>query len=254
MKKKLFILIMQITIIILLFATTEKKNTIKKDSTASKETVFIDTCIYETTALVSTISTYSETTTTTIQETSTTSAPETNTTITNTEGSTKKTTNTTTKISTTTTTSKTTTAITITKTTTSITKATTTTTQKKESNNMDLVGTFKLTYYIPTSKQNPNTLVGGSGRKLIDCSVGDGTVKGSVACRAVYEKYGYKYNGKRTMIYLDVPNFKSLTGYYYVDDCCGGKSTVDIYYNSKNNCPFKNIGVIRGAKCYIVNY
>jgi hypothetical protein len=45
-----------------------------------------------------------------------------------------------------------------------------------------------------------------------------------------------------------------LTGYYYVDDCCGGKSTVDIYYNSKNNCPFKNIGVIRGAKCYIVNY
>lgn len=240
MKKKLFILIMQIAIIILLFAITEKKNTIKNDST---ETVFIDTCVYGTTAWVSTISTYPETTTTTIQETNITSFPETNTTITNTESSTKKTTNTTTKRSTTTTT---------TKTITSTTKATTTTTQKKESNNMELVGTFKLTYYIPTSKQNPNTIVGGSGRKLIDCSVGDGTVKGSVACRAVCEKYGYKYNGKRTMIYLDVPNFKSLTGYYYVDDCCGGKATVDIYYNSKNNCPFKNVGVIRGAKCYIV--
>ena len=67
------------------------------------------------------------------------------------------------------------------------------------------------------------------------------------------KNYGYSYKGKQTTIYMDVPNFPELSGYYFVDDCSGGDYIVDLYYSNKNNCPFKNQGVIKNAMVYVVN-
>ena len=139
------------------------------------------------------------------------------------------------------------------KTTTKESTTTQTSTSSSADTNIVEVGTFKLTYYIPGSNQSSEGLRGGSGRKLIDCSTGT-DVKGSVACKTVFDKYGYSYNGKRTMIYLEVPDMLCLNGYYYVDDCCARNGVIDIYYSRKSNCPFKDIGVIRGAGCYLVEY
>lgn len=95
---------------------------------------------------------------------------------------------------------------------------------------------------------------GGSGRSLIDCSWGDGTVKGSIASSYLYYNYGYNYNGKRTMVYLEVYGYPSMNGYYYLDDCDAGNSNViDFYYTYNSNCPFQYQGVV-GVSCSIVNY
>lgn len=208
----------------------------------SKSELNLSIYISSTTAFVDNV-----TTTTT---TKTTSRTETTTTITNT--STK---NSSSKITTktSTTTSATTTKATTAKTTTKESATSKTTTSSSADTNIIEVGTFKLTYYIPRSNQSSEGLRGGSGRKLIDCSTGT-DVKGSVACRSVMEQYGYSYNGKRTMIYLEVPSMTCLNGYYYVDDCCARNGVIDIYYSRKSNCPFKDIGVIRGARCYLVKY
>ena len=96
--------------------------------------------------------------------------------------------------------------------------------------------------------------IGGSQRQLIDCSIGDGTVKGSIASSYLYGNYGYNYNGKRTMVYLEIENHSQMNGYYYLDDCDAGNSNViDFYFLYESNCPFQEQGVVQ-VDCYIVNY
>ena len=94
---------------------------------------------------------------------------------------------------------------------------------------------------------------GGSGRQLIDCSQGDGKVKGSIASRYLYDNYGYNYNGKRTMVYLEVEGYSSMNGYYYLDDSCavGYNNVIDFFYLYNCNCPFQYQGVVK-VDCYIV--
>jgi len=95
---------------------------------------------------------------------------------------------------------------------------------------------------------------GGSGRQLIDCSQGDGTVKGSIASSYLYHNYGYNYNGKRTMVYLEISGYPSMAGYYYLDDSDAGNSNViDFFYLYNSNCQFQYQGVV-SVDCYIVTY
>lgn len=94
---------------------------------------------------------------------------------------------------------------------------------------------------------------GGSQRQLIDCSIGDGTVKGSIASSYLYRNYGYNYNGKRTMVYLEIEGYPSMTGYYYLDDCdAGNPNVIDFFFLYGSNCPFRRQGVVQ-VDCYIVN-
>lgn len=114
----------------------------------------------------------------------------------------------------------------------------------------DFVKTFnRCTYYA----YGHGGLCGGSGRSLIDCSYGNGTVKGSIASSYLYSNYGYNYNGSRTMVYLEVSQYPQMTGYYYLDDCCAFylNDTIDFYYDYNSNCPFQYQGVI-SADCYII--
>ena len=95
---------------------------------------------------------------------------------------------------------------------------------------------------------------GGSGRSLIDCSYGSGGVKGSIASSYLYRNYGYNYNGKRTMVYLEISGYPSMNGYYYLDDSDAGNSNViDFYYTYNSNCQFQYQGVV-SVDCYIVSY
>lgn len=95
---------------------------------------------------------------------------------------------------------------------------------------------------------------GGSGRQLIDCSYGDGNVKGSIASSYLYYNYGYNYNGKRTMVYLEVAGYPSMAGYYYLDDCdAGNPEVIDFFYLYNSNCQFQYQGVV-SVDCYIVTY
>ena len=149
-----------------------------------------------------------------------------------------------------TTTTTITTTTTVTTTTKTEEKTTTTTTKKKTE--LVSVDIFDLTYYIPRPDQSADGLCGGSGRELIDCSKGNAGVMGSVACKRIFEKYGYSNNGKRTTIYIDVPEMPELTGYYFVDDCCSSNCVIDLYYSTPSNCPFENIGVIHNAMCYVM--
>ena len=108
------------------------------------------------------------------------------------------------------------------------------------------------TYYCGSYGTN-----GGSGRQLIDCSVGDGIIKGSVASYFLYTELGYNLNGNRTVVYLEFPEFPAMNGLYYLDDCSSGETiyaneTIDFFYTSASNCPFQNIGVIT-VKCYLIN-
>lgn len=94
---------------------------------------------------------------------------------------------------------------------------------------------------------------GGSQRQLIDCSIGDGAVKGSIASSYLYRNYGYNYNGKRTMVYLEINGYPQMNGYYYLDDCDAGNSNViDFFFLYGGNCQFQEQGVVQ-VDCYIVN-
>lgn len=115
----------------------------------------------------------------------------------------------------------------------------------------NFVKTFTRGTYYCYEKTN---VCGGSGRLLMDCSIKDDEIKGSVACKYVYEKYGYNYNGARTIVYLDIPEMSDLSGFYFVDDCCGRYDTIDFYFTYKANCPFMNQGVLTKISCYIVPY
>lgn len=95
---------------------------------------------------------------------------------------------------------------------------------------------------------------GGSQCQLIDCSIGDGTVKGSIASSYLYRNYGYNYNGKRTMVYLEIEGYSQMNGYYYLDDCdAGNPNVIDFFFFYGSNCPFQRQGVVQ-VDCYIVNY
>ena len=102
------------------------------------------------------------------------------------------------------------------------------------------LGTFKGTYYA--GKSVP--CKGGSGRTLIDCTVGGNGVKGSVASRYAYEKWGYKANGGRTKLYLEIKGHESMNGWYYVDDCNAVSSIIDFYFYKNSNCPWQKAGVV----------
>ena len=105
---------------------------------------------------------------------------------------------------------------------------------------------------------------GDSGRELIDCSVGDGIIKGSVASRFLFDELGYNLHGNRTVVYLEIPEFPEMNGLYYLDDSSTSEDmivdgvpidayeTIDFFYTNANNCPFQNIGVV-AVKCYLVN-
>lgn len=94
---------------------------------------------------------------------------------------------------------------------------------------------------------------GGSQRQLIDCSIGDGAVKGSIASSYLYRNYGYNYNGKRTMVYLEIIGYPQMNGYYYLDDCdAGNPNVIDFFFLYGSNCPFQRQGVVQ-VDCYIVN-
>ena len=113
----------------------------------------------------------------------------------------------------------------------------------------EFVKTFsKGTYYC----YEQTGVKGGSGRTLVDCSVGTYTIKGSVACRYIYNLYGYRH-GSHTVVYLEIPDYPDMNGYYFVDDCCASYNVIDFYYDYKNNCPFKDQGVLSNINCYIVN-
>lgn len=108
------------------------------------------------------------------------------------------------------------------------------------------------TYYPGWEAYGSTQVYGGSGRLLMDCSIKDDEIKGSVACKYIQEKYGYNYNGVRTIVYLDIPEMPELSGFYFLDDCCGRYDTIDFYFTYKANCPFMNQGVLKTITCYIV--
>ena len=110
------------------------------------------------------------------------------------------------------------------------------------------------TYYPGWEAYRSTQVYGGSGRLLMDCSIKDTEIKGSVSCKYVYEKYGYSYNRERTTVYLDIPEMPELSGFYYVDDCCLLDDTIDFYFTYEANCPFRNQGVLTKISCYIVPY
>ena len=148
----------------------------------------------------------------------------------------------------TTTESETTTITTTTQTTTNTTTTTTATTTQPVSptNGLTRLGTFTGTYYAGRSVP----CRGGSGRTLIDCTVGSNYVKGSVASRYVYRNYGYNRNGNRTKIYIEFSSIPSMNGWYYVDDCNAENSIIDFYFYYNSNCPWSRAGVT-SVKAYI---
>ena len=108
------------------------------------------------------------------------------------------------------------------------------------------------TYYPGWEAYGSTQVCGGSGRLLMDCSIKDDEIKGSVACKYIQERYGYNYSGARTIVYLDIPEVPDMSGFYFVDDSCLRNDTIDFYFTYKANCPFMNQGVLKTITCYIV--
>ena len=120
-------------------------------------------------------------------------------------------------------------------------------------NSANFVKTFaRGTYYPGWEGYGSTQLKGGSGRYLMDCSIKDDEIKGSIACGYIYRNYGYNYNGARTIVYLDIPEMPDMNGFYFVDDCCLRDDTIDFYFTYKANCPFMTQGVLTNISCYIV--
>ena len=108
------------------------------------------------------------------------------------------------------------------------------------------------TYYPGWEGYGTTQLKGGSDRYLMDCSIKDDEIKGSVACKYIQEKYGYEHSGGRTIVYLDIPEIPDMSGFYFVDDSCLRYDTIDFYFTYKANCPFMTQGVLTNISCYIV--
>ena len=200
----------------------------------------------ETTTTTIDTTTTSLTTTTTIPTTTLSTSTSTSITTTTTENT--SITETTTALATTTTTTTETTTAAITSTTTTTTFNETTITTITTTSNFDFVKTFNRgTFYAYGCPKK-----GGSGRDLIDCSVGDGDVKGSIASHYLYEKYGYSHNGERSKFYLEIAGYEQMNGYYYLDDSSapGNDEVIDFFYIHECNCPFMTQGVVK-VNCYI---
>ena len=123
-------------------------------------------------------------------------------------------------------------------------------TTETSQSDLTFVKTFTRGTYYCYGKQ----MKGGSGRSLIACTTDDSVeIKGSIASSYLYKNYGYNYNGERTKVYLEIKDYSSMNGYYYLDDSDAGNSNViDFFYIYGSNCPFKNQGVVK-VDCYIVN-
>lgn len=144
---------------------------------------------------------------------------------------------------------------TITATTTQISETTTAITCGNEDvrSSANFVKTFtRGTYYSGWEAYGSTQVYGGSGRLLMDCSIKDDEIKGSVACKYIQERYGYDYSGARTIVYLDIPELSDMSGFYFVDDSCLRDDTIDFYFTYKANCPFMTQGVLTKISCYIV--
>ena len=115
---------------------------------------------------------------------------------------------------------------------------TTTTTEYDPTSRLIDYGSFTGTYYNGETNPCP----GGSGRILEDCTPKSGEMKGSVACRRIFEDYGYTVNG-RTRVYLEFESYPEMNGWYFVDDCCQSMNVVDVYFSNYETCPWQNDGV-----------
>lgn len=94
--------------------------------------------------------------------------------------------------------------------------------------------------------------IGGSGRALIDCSIGSGSIKGSIASSYLYNLYGYGDEINRPIFYLQCLECPKMNGYYYLDDSdAGNPEVIDFFYLYADNCPFNTIGVV-SVDCYHV--
>lgn len=145
-----------------------------------------------------------------------------------------------------TTTSTSTTITTTTLTTTETTTVTTETTQTIDPiDYLNYLGEFRGTYYHGYI----NPCNGGSGRMLEDCTPKDSEMKGSIACRYIQENFGYGVNG-RTRVYLELPEYPEMNGFYYVDDACLSYDVVDFYFIEYENCPWEN-GIPPKVNLYI---
>lgn len=113
--------------------------------------------------------------------------------------------------------------------------------------NATYVGNFKMTYYPATAYYDG--VCGGSGRTLRGYGDYNDGIRGSVACRAIQESYGYERNG-RTTIYLEFPSYPCMNGNYWVDDACGSYNVIDVFVFSDYACPFGYDG-ITWADCWI---
>lgn len=103
------------------------------------------------------------------------------------------------------------------------------------------------TYYSGSYySSNPANVKGGSGRVLIDGTIGDGTgIKGSIASNYIQRNYGYNRNGGRTLVYIECSQYPELNGTYYLDDSQGyNNEVVDFFYYYNSNCPFQYQGVV----------
>lgn len=127
---------------------------------------------------------------------------------------------------------------------------TTTTNTETTKDNLTYVKKFSRGTYFAYDSTN---VKGGSGRTLIDCSIGDGTVKGSIASSYLQQTYGYNYNGSRTMVYLEINGYPSMNGYYYLDSSNSATEhdVIDFFYYYNSNCPFQYQGVV-SVECYLV--
>lgn len=123
-------------------------------------------------------------------------------------------------------------------------------------NSMTFLKTFKRgTYYSGAYySSNPSNVKGGSGRVLIDGTIGDGTgIKGSIASNYIQRNYGYNRNGGRTLVYIECKQYPSLNGKYYLDDSQGyNNEIIDFFYYYNSNCPFQRQGVV-SVDAWLIN-
>lgn len=98
---------------------------------------------------------------------------------------------------------------------------------------------------------------GGSGRTLLPYNTTN-EIKGSVASYYLWSNYKYDLGG-RTKVYIEVPQFPEMNGYYYLDDCCDKSlpTTIDFFCYESDPCPLmlpveKPVGVTFDIQCWIV--
>lgn len=114
----------------------------------------------------------------------------------------------------------------------------TTTTTSDPKNNLLYLGEYTGTYF----KGDMCPCYGKAGRILIDCYPKEDTYKGSVAAVAISDQYGFDMNGK-TMIYIEIPSYPEMNGWYSIDDQNADGNIIDFYFPDYALCPWQNDGV-----------